>query len=393
MVYWSRATPAAQGGNSTSGAIGAITLRGQTPNALEHAYCKLVGTPFSSSPQNSSLPIGSVRVVTLRDNDTNTPIDRVVIARWCAHFACIMPHGGSMVMHAIESFLSRLGFFPEPSPITDSNWLAQYPEAADIYEARALYTLTHAASARAIDLILDQPRRWREHELGQLNHSDHVLEVDSEVSSHLRRLIHPGLIVAVGASNIGKSSLLNALAGRDAAIVADQPGTTRDHVGVLLNLAGITARFFDTPGVRDDASEIEKDAIEIALAVARSADVLLICEDSASNQETNQLPPSQALATFVRTIKASSVSSSSSSSSPHASSPKVVRVALRSDLATQALIDTQCSDSPVSCAHPASLILVSSKTGAGLELLVARLAHELVPESAFNDPRAWRFWD
>ncbi len=47
----------------------------------------------------------------------------------------------------------------------------------------------------------------------------------------LRRLIDPPLVVAIGPPNIGKSSLLNALAGRSVALVADEAGTTRDHVG------------------------------------------------------------------------------------------------------------------------------------------------------------------
>src|SRR5690606_18722807 len=75
--------------------------------------------------------------------------------------------------------------------------------------------------------------------------------------------------------NAGKSSLLNALAGREAAIVSARAGTTRDVVEVRLDLAGIPVTLADTAGLREAAEEIEAEGIRRALARAEAADLRL----------------------------------------------------------------------------------------------------------------------
>ncbi|HEY4253422.1 MAG TPA: tRNA uridine-5-carboxymethylaminomethyl(34) synthesis GTPase MnmE [Roseomonas sp.] len=88
--------------------------------------------------------------------------------------------------------------------------------------------------------------------------------------------LREGLSIAIlGAPNAGKSSLLNALAGRDAAIVSARAGTTRDVVEVRLDLAGIPVTLADTAGLRDAAEEIEAEGIRRALARAEAADLRL----------------------------------------------------------------------------------------------------------------------
>ena len=89
-------------------------------------------------------------------------------------------------------------------------------------------------------------------------------------------------VVIVGAPNAGKSSLLNALAKREAAIVSDEAGTTRDLVEVVLDLAGIKVRVTDTAGIRDGAGKVEAMGIERALARAAQADLLLYLVDVSS---------------------------------------------------------------------------------------------------------------
>jgi tRNA modification GTPase len=89
-------------------------------------------------------------------------------------------------------------------------------------------------------------------------------------------------VVIVGAPNAGKSSLLNALAGRDAAIVSDEPGTTRDLVDVRLDLGGNLVVFTDTAGIRADPGKIEAIGIERAVARAGQADLVILLEDMAS---------------------------------------------------------------------------------------------------------------
>ncbi|MBZ9968587.1 tRNA uridine-5-carboxymethylaminomethyl(34) synthesis GTPase MnmE [Mesorhizobium sp. BR1-1-12] len=88
-------------------------------------------------------------------------------------------------------------------------------------------------------------------------------------------------VVILGAPNAGKSSLFNALARRDAAIVTDEPGTTRDLLEIVLDLEGLRVRLTDTAGLRDAAGKVEAIGIEKARSKAHGADLLLILEDMA----------------------------------------------------------------------------------------------------------------
>lgn len=88
--------------------------------------------------------------------------------------------------------------------------------------------------------------------------------------------IRDGFSVAiVGPPNAGKSSLLNALAGRDAAIVTDIPGTTRDIVEVRLDLGGYLVRVSDTAGLRETADPVELEGIRRARVAATEADLVI----------------------------------------------------------------------------------------------------------------------
>ncbi|WP_202314572.1 tRNA uridine-5-carboxymethylaminomethyl(34) synthesis GTPase MnmE [Mesorhizobium sp. L-8-10] len=82
-------------------------------------------------------------------------------------------------------------------------------------------------------------------------------------------------VVILGAPNAGKSSLLNALARREVAIVTEEPGTTRDLVEVALDLDGMKVVMVDTAGIREAAGRVESIGIERALERARRADLVL----------------------------------------------------------------------------------------------------------------------
>ena len=110
-----------------------------------------------------------------------------------------------------------------------------------------------------------------------------VLDLLHEVGSELRTQVD-GVVVAerirsgfevaiVGAPNAGKSTLLNALAGRDAAITSAHAGTTRDVIEVRMDLAGIPVTLLDTAGLRDAEDEVESLGIELARSRARQADL------------------------------------------------------------------------------------------------------------------------
>ncbi|MCH7634701.1 MAG: tRNA uridine-5-carboxymethylaminomethyl(34) synthesis GTPase MnmE [Proteobacteria bacterium] len=112
-----------------------------------------------------------------------------------------------------------------------------------------------------------------------------MLGLKEEISQHLddnRRgeRLRDGIYIAIiGAPNVGKSSLLNALARRDAAIVAETAGTTRDVVEVHLDLGGFPVIVADTAGLREAADGVEREGIRRAEARAAEADIRLALFD------------------------------------------------------------------------------------------------------------------
>jgi tRNA modification GTPase len=115
---------------------------------------------------------------------------------------------------------------------------------------------------------------------------DLAAEIEAHLDDgHRGEILCEGFRIALlGAPNAGKSSLLNALARRDAAIVSAEAGTTRDVVEVRLDLAGLPVIVSDTAGIRESASEIEREGIRRSLAAARDADLVIwLIENADSN--------------------------------------------------------------------------------------------------------------
>lgn len=115
-----------------------------------------------------------------------------------------------------------------------------------------------------------------------------MLKLSGEIRDHVQgyhraEIIRDGYdVVIVGAPNAGKSSLLNALARREAAIVSDEPGTTRDLVELSLDLDGLKVRLTDTAGIREGAGKVEAIGIERARRRAESADLVLVLIDASA---------------------------------------------------------------------------------------------------------------
>ncbi len=108
-------------------------------------------------------------------------------------------------------------------------------------------------------------------------------------TSSLGKVAKYGIDVAiVGAPNVGKSSLLNALLGADRAIVSGIEGTTRDILTESVHYRDIKFNFIDTAGLRDTENEIEAEGIKRAKAVAEKADVILYVVDSPNDQTVFQ---------------------------------------------------------------------------------------------------------
>lgn len=174
-----------------------------------------------------------------------------------------------------------------------------------------------------------------------------VKVLHAAVAAHLddgRRgeILRDGLsIVIAGPPNAGKSSLLNALARRDAAIVSEEAGTTRDIIEVHLNLGGYPVIVTDTAGLREAAGKIEQEGIRRALRRVDDADIVLWLIDMA--QPSPPLP--EALARQQE---------------------KVITVANKIDLIA----------SGRGALSPTDALPISAKTGAGLQELTERLLRE-----------------
>ena len=204
-------------------------------------------------------PIGSITHRALAG------LDDGVVVRTSDQCAIIMPHGGTRIVAALTSWLSQSCALSQHGPG------AAFPEARDDVEALALAAIARGASPRAIPLLLRQSglhgdatlARWKP------TRDSHARDL------RLAALLSPARIVAVGAANVGKSSLLNAMAGRTVAIAMDFEGTTRDAVAARVELDGIIVDWFDTPGIRETDDHIERAAQAIAHTLIESASLIV----------------------------------------------------------------------------------------------------------------------
>ena len=106
------------------------------------------------------------------------------------------------------------------------------------------------------------------------------------------KILHEGVsLCIVGAPNVGKSSLMNALLGKDRAIVSDEPGTTRDIVEDDLMVKGIHVHLIDTAGIRGDAGHIEREGIKRCRQAFARADIIVAVVDATSPNDEAMLQP------------------------------------------------------------------------------------------------------
>ncbi|NKC34408.1 tRNA uridine-5-carboxymethylaminomethyl(34) synthesis GTPase MnmE [Roseomonas sp. BU-1] len=216
-------------------------------------------------------------------------------------------HGGAAVVSAVEAALLALGARPaEPGEFTRRAFLNG---RMDLTQAEAVADLVAAETdgqrrqaLRQADGALGQLYGgWSERLTRLLAQQEAAIEFEmddlptdlgararqaaavlrAEMAAHLQdghrgERLREGVSVAiVGAPNAGKSSLLNALVGRDAAIVSAQPGTTRDVVECRLVLAGVPVTLADTAGLREASDLIEQEGVRRALDRAAGSDLLL----------------------------------------------------------------------------------------------------------------------
>jgi tRNA modification GTPase len=203
------------------------------------------------------------------------------------------------VRHAEPGEFTRRAFLNGKLDLTETEALADLIAAET--EAQRRFAVMNARGAQS-DLYLDWRRRliharaMIEAEIDFADEDDVpgsvadtvwtdvqllVGEIDRHVAAfHAAEIIRDGYdVVILGAPNAGKSSLFNALTRREAAIVTDEPGTTRDLLEVALDIDGIKVRITDTAGLRRGGGTVESIGMERARNRASEADLVLILED------------------------------------------------------------------------------------------------------------------
>ena len=268
-------------------------------------------------------------------------LDTGVVARPGEDHAMLMAHGAAFIVEALLEHLRASGATtPQSLPAR-----AKYPEAEDVIEACMLDALANAASPLAIDAIVHHAERWRRAASAER----------AGATDHLRAMMEPPIVALLGAPNVGKSTLTNAMAGRSVSIVADEPGTTRDHVGVLMECDGLTIHWLDTPGLQESGAAVcslEGAAEAMARRVVGRADLVVLCADAAG-------PGFEAvLARWGGAIEG-----------------RVVRCGLRADLG----------------GVPGAEVMTSGTTGAGLADLARAIRARLASDEAVFSGRLWRF--
>ncbi|MEI6878524.1 MAG: GTPase, partial [Planctomycetota bacterium] len=256
-----------------TGAVAIGRLNSLDATALDAVLCELMGRTLN---EKSATKVGQIVHANFAD------IDDGLIVRLSETSALIMPHGGPRIVARIDARLdawmrahgqseSREQTRKDSAAQESTNCQLTYPEARCFREALALSAISTAASARAIPLLLAQPKR-----IAAAVACGWVVDANSiSRAQRLARLLHPPRIVAVGAANVGKSSLLNAVAGRTVAIAMDFAGTTRDAVAARVELDGLVADWFDTPGIRETNDLVEAAAQSIAAKLRNGASLIL----------------------------------------------------------------------------------------------------------------------
>ncbi|GJL83526.1 MAG: tRNA modification GTPase MnmE [marine bacterium B5-7] len=300
------ATPAGVGG------VGIVRLSG--PRVME--ICEAV--------TGSCPPPRFARFGRFRDHD-NTDIDHGIVLFFPSPGSYtgddvveFQGHGGPVVMDLLlarvvqlGARLARPGEFSERAFLNGRLDLVQAEAVADLIEAStrdaarlAMRSLKGELSKQvtrcagllmSIRTFLEAAIDFPEEEIDFLTDSDIKQQIETAIGeiSRTREECDRGAIlqnrfsvVLCGPPNVGKSSLLNALARNERAIVSATPGTTRDLIDETIRIGGVAVQLIDTAGLRENPEDIERQGIERALSALDQADLVIIVGDSQLSDRT-----------------------------------------------------------------------------------------------------------
>ena len=268
-------------------------------------------------------------LVTLRDPESGTSLDQALVLPFKGPASYTGEdvveyhlHGGRAVIDSVLHFLSQQKHhrMAEPGEFTRRAFengkmdLTEAEAVADLIDAETQAQKIQALSqmdgtlSRLYEGWMERLKKTLAHIEADIEFPDEDLPdgiapevsealdaIASDIAGHLNdnrrgERLRDGLQVAViGAPNAGKSSLVNALAQRDVAIISDMAGTTRDVIEVHLDIAGYPVILADTAGLRPDQigqdgqDAIESEGIKRALKRAEDADITLLVFDSSEN--------------------------------------------------------------------------------------------------------------
>ncbi|MBA4066293.1 MAG: hypothetical protein C0501_21770 [Isosphaera sp.] len=246
-----------------TGAIATVAVSG--PRAWEFArrLFRPAGQPLPDAPDLHRFRFGR-----LGDGAG----DEVILAVTRPDAVEVHCHGGRRVVRwVVEQFLALGATEPAPAPGQTPGDLLQF--APTLRTASILLDQLHGAFAtavrRALDLLGPGPRHC-----GAFNDAFALVRDLARFAPVGRHLVDPWKVVVAGPPNVGKSSLVNALAGYQRAVVSPVAGTTRDAVRVQLAFDGWPVELTDTAGLRD-ADGLEAEGIERARRALAAADLVL----------------------------------------------------------------------------------------------------------------------
>lgn len=252
------------------------------------------------------------------------------------HVLELQGHGGPVVMDLLLSRvlqlgarLARPGEFSERAFLNDKLDLAQAEAIADLIDsetaaaARLAVRSLDGEFSRRIQQLVDQLIHLRMYVEAAIDFPEEEIDFlsDGKVAADLAavieqveqvkasatvgRLLRDGMILVIaGLPNAGKSSLLNALAGAETAIVTDIPGTTRDVLRERIQIDGMPVHLIDTAGLRDTGDAVERIGVERARAEMAKADRVLWVYDGHADPDHAGFDPGElpegVPVTFVR---------------------------------------------------------------------------------------------